>query len=246
MFATFRKRCQMMSPFLLSHFLLIRSFFCGLIFIIIFIHIFRCSCFKIFSALSFELMLIRFAMAIYILLFVPYWNFHLELLAFFTRHIYKYAGTLVGLQFLSQIQFEMHILSHANERWNDDDGIVSCLVAGPFTIRQKSERAHIHIENGKHTVCRLTVRSRAYPHIHAHSSHIKYASSSAVYLTSSAIKMLILHCIQSCWLRMHFSIFLCVFFPVSLPFRIYVALSPYQCVCVLLFSVYPFHFAPAI
>lgn len=27
----------------------------------------------------------------------------------------------VGLQFLSKVQFEMHILSHANERWNDDD-----------------------------------------------------------------------------------------------------------------------------
>lgn len=41
-------------------------------------------------------------------------------------------------------------------------------------------------------MCAMCARARAHPH----SFHIKYASSSAVYLTSSAIKMLILHCIR--------------------------------------------------
>lgn len=77
----------------------------------------------------------------------------------------------------------------------------------PFTQSDK--------ECDRLNACRLSARSRVFASVcvcvcvwkymymcamraraHPHSFHIKYASSSAVYLTSSAIKMLILHCIR--------------------------------------------------
>lgn len=124
MFVTFGEWCQMTSIlifFLLCHsiasyFVLVLSL--TLNFIAIRFSIIRSFCEFVFFGWNVDL--IREAIYFYSQK-VPYWTFHLGG-GIFARHTHiQIQIQCVGLQFLSKVQFEMHILSHANERWNDDD-----------------------------------------------------------------------------------------------------------------------------
>lgn len=184
-------------PFLLSHFL--RGVFFSVstlvrLFSILFYSFF--SAFSFFSRLRWSgprgnILAVNFP--VLNISFGKHWLFHTNA-PIFTRWRTRSGSRLDCTNFYPELQFEMHILSHANERWNDDDGIVCS--AMPAHSPSDKERTQTKARNETHRL-NVCCRARAGSHAHqTHSLHIKYASSSAVYLTSSAIKMLILHCIQ--------------------------------------------------
>lgn len=133
--------------------------------------------------------------------------------------------------------------------------VSSLAMVGPIHNQTKNQlylsllsaSAHKHCIQQKQKFCRLNdERERVFTRgNHTHSLHIKYASSSAVYLTSSAIKMLILHCIRAAGLRMHFSIFLVV----SFFFKYYICMYciVYGCIsCCILLVFVRFHLSALI